>query len=90
MSAKRAELIDSVLTKAFAPDRLLVKDQSHLHAGHAGAKDGRGHFAITIVAEAFDGLGRIESHRLVYAALGSLMTTDIHALSINASARNAN
>jgi BolA protein len=61
-----------------------------LHTGHAGAKDGRGHFAITIVAEAFDGLGRIESHRLVYAALGSLMTTDIHALSINASARNAN
>ncbi len=90
MSAKRAELIDSVLTKAFAPDQLLVKDQSHLHTGHAGAKDGRGHFAITIVAEAFDGLGRIESHRLVYAALGSLMTTDIHALSINASAKNAN
>ena len=90
MSAKRAELIDSVLTKAFAPDHLLVKDQSHLHTGHAGAKDGRGHFAITIVAEAFDGLGRIESHRLVYAALGALMTTDIHALSINASAKNAN
>jgi len=90
VSAERAELIESVLTKAFAPDQLLVKDQSHLHAGHAGAKDGRGHFAITIVATAFDGLGRIESHRLVYAALGSLMTTDIHALSINASARNAN
>ncbi len=90
MSAERAELIESVLTKAFAPDQLLVKDQSHLHAGHAGAKDGRGHFAITIVAEAFDGLGRIEGHRLVYAALGSLMSTDIHALSIKASAKTAN
>jgi len=63
---------------------LQVKDQSHLHAGHAGARDGMGHFEATIVADAFAGKSRIERHRLVYAALGPLMQTDIHALKINA------
>ena len=90
MSADRSAKIEALLAKAFSPDHLLVKDQSHLHAGHAGARDGRGHFEVIIVADAFDGCSRIESHRLIYEALGQLMTTDIHALSIKASAKSTN
>ena len=90
MSADRTARIEAMLTEAFSPGHLLVKDQSHLHAGHAGAKEGQGHFEVIIVADAFDGCSRIESHRLIYEALGELMTTDIHALSIRASARNPN
>ena len=87
MSVERVARIEAVLTQAFSPVQLLVKDQSHLHAGHAGARDGRGHFEVIIVADAFDGQSRIECHRLIYDALGQLMTTDIHALSIRASAK---
>jgi BolA protein len=90
MSAERSTKIEALLVKAFSPDHLLVKDQSHLHAGHAGARDGRGHFEVIIVADAFDGCSRIQSHRLIYDALGELMTTDIHALSIKASAKSTN
>lgn len=86
----RTAKIEELLSAAFSPDHLLVKDQSHLHAGHAGAEEGRGHFEVIIVADAFDGCSRIAGHRLIYEALGSLMTTDIHALSIRASARNTN
>ena len=87
MTAARTARIEALLSKAFSPDELLVKDQSHLHADHAGAQDGRGHFDVTIVASAFEGCSRIESHRLVYEALGDLMATDIHALSIRASTK---
>ena len=87
MSAERCSKIETLLADAFSPDELLVKDQSHLHAGHAGAKDGRGHFEVIIVADAFRDGSRIDCHRKIYAALGQLMTTDIHALSIRASAR---
>lgn len=90
MSAARCAKIEALLAAAFSPDHLLVKDQSHLHAGHAGARDGRGHFEVIIVADAFDGCSRIDSHRLIYDALGQLMTTDIHALSIKASAKSTN
>jgi BolA family transcriptional regulator, general stress-responsive regulator len=90
MSDERSAIIEALLAEAFSPKHLLVKDQSHLHAGHAGARDGRGHFEIIIVADAFEGCSRIESHRLIYAALGQLMTTDIHALSIKASAKSTN
>jgi len=86
----RAARIEARLREAFSPDTLLVKDQSHLHAGHAGAKDGRGHFEIQIVADAFAEKGRLESHRMIYEALGSMMTSDIHALSIQASANSGN
>ena len=85
MNDGRVRQIESLLTKAFSPERLLVKDQSHLHAGHPGARDGRGHFDVTIVAQAFAGKRPLERHRLIYAALGSLMDTDIHALRIDAS-----
>ncbi|MDH5622773.1 MAG: BolA family transcriptional regulator [Gammaproteobacteria bacterium] len=90
MTETRAARIEARLREAFSPDTLLVKDQSHLHAGHAGAKDGRGHFEIQIVADAFAEKGRLESHRMIYEALGSMMTSDIHALSIQASANSGN
>lgn len=84
MTAERVESIRERLEAEFSPSHLQVKDQSHLHAGHAGARDGMGHFEVTIVAPDFEGRNRIERHRLIYSALGSLMQTDIHALKINA------
>lgn len=84
MTAARVAAIRERLEAGFSPTHLQVKDQSHLHAGHAGAREGMGHFEVTIVADAFDGKSRLERHRLVYAELGSLMQTDIHALKINA------
>jgi len=87
VTAARTVSIEAALVTAFSPDHLLVKDQSHLHAGHAGAREGLGHFEVVIVADAFQGLSRIECHRRIYDALGQLMTTDIHALTIRASAR---
>jgi BolA protein len=89
MSVDRTARIEAILSEAFSPDHLLVKDQSHLHAGHAGAQEGRGHFEVIIIADTFDGCSRIGSHRLIYEALGELMTTDIHALSIRASAKDS-
>ena len=86
MSSDRVSRIETILKQTFEPEHLLVKDQSHLHAGHAGAQDGRGHYDVTIVAEAFAGKRPLARHRLVYDALGSLMETDIHALRINARA----
>ena len=80
MSADRVAKIEALLTDAFHPTYMLVKDQSHLHAGHAGAQDGRGHFDVTIESEAFRGKRPLACHRLVYDAMGSLMETDIHAL----------
>ena len=84
MSADRETLIREALVAKFSPEELLIKDQSHLHAGHAGAQDGRGHFDVRIVSKAFVGQSRIERHRSVYQALGDLLESDIHALRINA------
>jgi BolA protein len=84
MTNDRVSAIEAKLTEAFSPDRLLVKDQSHLHAGHEGAKDGRGHFDVTIVSNAFDGCRSLQRHRMIFAALGAMMETDIHALRIHA------
>ena len=82
--AERPAAIRAALESALAPVSLEVVDESHKHAGHAGARDGRGHFAVSITSEAFAGLAPLARHRKVYAALGDLMTTDIHALSIHA------
>ncbi len=82
----RVERIRAALEAAFAPQRLEVEDDSHRHAGHAGARDGRGHFNVLIVSEAFAGMAPLARHRAVYAALGTMMETDIHALSIRAEA----
>ena len=89
MSDERVAKIEKLLTEAFQPSHLLVKDQSHLHAGHAGAQDGRGHFDVTIVSNAFVGKSPLARHRLIYDALGTLMETDIHALRIHASTPDA-
>ena len=82
--SSRTETIENLLRSALQPAELLVKDQSHLHEGHAGAQEGKGHFDVTIVSEQFDGLNRIARHRLVYDALGAFMESDIHALRITA------
>jgi BolA protein len=82
--SERVKTIETFLIDAFAPTEILVKDQSHLHAGHAGAKEGKGHFDVKIVSEKFAGQSRINRHRMVYDALGSYMQSDIHALRINA------
>ena len=82
----RVERIRSALEVAFQPSELEVVDDSHKHAGHAGARDGRGHFGVRIVSEAFATMTPLARHRAVYAALGEMMQTDIHALSIDARA----
>jgi BolA protein len=89
LSSERVAEIERLLQEAFQPSHLLVKDQSHLHVGHAGAKDGRGHFDVTIVSNAFEGKRPLARHRLIYDALGALMETDIHALRIHASTPDA-
>lgn len=84
MSEQRIKMIKERLEKSLAPTQLDIEDESYLHAGHAGAKDGRGHFVVTISADAFTGQSLLKRHRLVYQALGDLMQTDIHALTIKA------
>lgn len=84
MSAERCEQIEQILSEAFSPSKLLIRDQSHLHAGHAGAREGKGHFAVNIVAEVFSDSSRLERHRLIFDALGDMMQSDIHALTITA------
>jgi BolA protein len=77
-------MIRARLEAALAPQTLEIIDDSHLHAGHAGAKDGRGHFSVRIISQRFAGTNPLERHRMVYEALGSLMDTDIHALHLTA------
>lgn len=84
MNASRVERIRAALQVAFNPQALEVEDDSHRHAGHAGARDGRGHFNVSIVSAGFAGKAPLARHRAVYAALGDMMETDIHALSIKA------
>ena len=79
----RVALIRDRLTTEFSPVSLEIEDDSHKHAGHASAKGG-GHFNVAIVAEAFAGKSLIQRHRMVYAALGDAMESEIHALSIKA------
>jgi BolA protein len=82
----RVEQIRTRLVAALAPSELAIEDESHRHVGHAGARDGRGHFRVQIVSAAFRGQLPLARHRAVYAALGELMQPDIHALAIDARA----
>jgi BolA family transcriptional regulator, general stress-responsive regulator len=77
----RIEKITAALA-ALAPSQLEVIDDSARHVGHAGAKTGLGHFNLVIASPLFAGLTPLAAHRVIYAALGELMHTDIHALSI--------
>ncbi len=72
------------LRTAFSAETIEIEDQSHLHAGHAGAAGGGGHYNVTIVSERFVDLDTLARHRLVYQAVEELMHSDIHALSIRA------
>jgi BolA protein len=78
-----AERLEQVLRQALKPAALEVQDDSHLHAGHAGAREGR-HFSVRISSAAFDGLTRVARHRLVYDAARTLIAEGIHALAIEA------
>jgi BolA protein len=80
-----ADDIQAVLQAALGPAELQVKDDSHLHAGHAGANEGR-HFSVLITSSRFAGLSRVARHRLVYDSLGSLAAQGVHALAIVARA----
>jgi BolA family transcriptional regulator, general stress-responsive regulator len=80
----RVERIRQLLAAALNPSVLEVGDDSHLHAGHAGAASGAGHYSVKIVSERFDGLRLVMRHRLVYDAVQGMMHLDIHALAITA------
>ena len=84
MSVDRSDL-QRELQAALQPDFLEVQDDSHLHAGHAGAREGR-HYSVRIVSARFAGLSRVARHRLVYVALHTLIPRGIHALAIDAKA----
>jgi BolA family transcriptional regulator, general stress-responsive regulator len=84
MTASRLERLTDRLHRALEPEQLEVVDDSLRHAGHAGAADGRGHFTVLVTSPRFSGLGTLRRHRLVYEAVGDMMVTDIHALSIQA------
>lgn len=78
-----AATIREKLSRAFTPSRLVIVDESARHAGHAGARaEGESHFAVTIVAAAFAGLGRVARQRLVYQTLAVELATRVHALSL--------
>lgn len=86
LNPQRVSRMREILTEALVPLALEINDESHKHAGHAGARGGQGHFSVTVVSEAFAGKLPLARHRLVYTALGDMMTTDIHALAITAKA----
>ena len=78
------EVIVSRIREHLSAESVEIEDQSHLHAGHAGAAGGGGHYEVTIVASCFKGLNTLARHRLVYEAVGDLMKKEIHALSMQA------
>jgi BolA family transcriptional regulator, general stress-responsive regulator len=81
------DTIINKLREAFTPDGLEVKDESHLHEGHAGhSPGGETHFRVHIVSSAFQGKTRIERHRMVNAALAAELAGSVHALAIDAQA----
>jgi BolA family transcriptional regulator, general stress-responsive regulator len=84
MTNPRAERIRTVLESTFAAANVTVQDDSARHAGHAGARDGAGHFIVRIESQDFSGRSRLERHRLVYQALAAMLPREIHALNIEA------
>ncbi|MEM6847986.1 MAG: BolA family protein [Pseudomonadota bacterium] len=86
-SATVRERINTRLEETFAPRSLDVVDESHLHAGHVGARpEGETHFRVTIVADAFSGKTRVASHRMINEALSDFLAGPVHALALQASA----
>lgn len=76
--------IQDKLTEALTPDQIEVIDNSHAHAGHAGAQSGGGHYQVIIVSKQFEGRSMVQRHQLIYETLGDMMKTQIHALGIDA------
>jgi BolA protein len=81
---QRLAEIQTRLERCLQAETVQVEDEGHHHVGHAGARDGRGHFRVLVISEQFRGKTPIQRHRLVYQAMGELMQTDIHALAIDA------
>ena len=88
MTAMRtADIITEKLTSAFSPQSLKVVDESHLHAGHAGSREGgQTHYRVYIVSNAFEGKSRVERHRMINTALAAELAGSVHALAIHAAA----
>lgn len=84
MNEPRAARIRTRLESRFAPAVVSVRDDSARHVGHAGARNGAGHYAVRIESQAFTGRNLLERHRMVYEALADLMPGEIHALNIDA------
>jgi len=84
INQERIAAFDADLRKAFQVQDLKIEDESHLHAGHAGAASGGGHFRLEIIAPEFQGLGLVARHRAVYAPLNRQIPKEIHALTITA------
>jgi BolA protein len=82
VNQQRIAAFEQDLRKAFQIQSLVIDDESHLHAGHAGAASGGGHFRLEIVAPDFKGLNLVARHRAVYAALNRHIPKEIHALTI--------
>jgi BolA protein len=82
--SERVVQIEAKLQAALAPESLDIIDDSHKHAGHAGASGGAGHFDVTVVSDKFSGVNTVGRHRLIYDALSDMMPDEIHALSIKA------
>ncbi|WP_050478809.1 BolA family protein [Herbaspirillum rhizosphaerae] len=81
---QRHDLIRERLLATFSPSECQVEDESALHAGHAGAASGGGHYRVRLISSAFEGKNRLIRHRLVYDCLADMMHKDIHALAITA------
>ena len=84
---RTADIITEKLTSAFSPQSLNVVDESHLHAGHAGSREGgQTHYRVYIVSNAFEGKSRVDRHRMINTALAAELTGGVHALAIHAAA----
>jgi BolA protein len=82
INQQRIALFEADLRSTFQVNKLTIEDESHLHAGHAGAASGGGHFKLTIVAPEFEGMNQVARHRAIYAALNKHFPEAIHALTI--------
>lgn len=82
MTQERVKLIETLLREGLHPLHFEIEDESHLHRGHAGARDGGGHFRVTIVSDAFEGKSLVEQHKLVQETLKGLYGAEIHALAL--------
>ena len=82
--SEREQRMQMLLDATFSPVTCLLEDESALHAGHAGAASGGGHYRLRLVSARFEGCSRVARHRLVYDCLDDMMKSDIHALAITA------